>query len=256
MRDFLAKIKELCDLLGAAGCRIPEEDHILYILGGLSHDYDSVIVTVTAKTHDWTVQDVAALLHSFESRLEDPSAQISKINIDGSVPSVNLAHTSGGRKDGFHQGRGGGSNFNRNGGGRGSVFRGGRSGGFRGRGNGRLICQLCQKPGHSSDRCWYRFEPSFMPHPPSHHRAQHQQLHSLQPPSQLHSNQPVSQPQQPPSANLAQSRNASSYYSPSEFNTESSSWYPDSGATHHVSNDLANLNTASEYHGSNSTGHP
>lgn len=95
MRDFLAKIKELCDLLGAAGCRNPEEDHILYILGGLSHDYDSIIVTVTIKTQDWTVQDVAALLHSFESRLEDPSAQISKINIDGSVPSVNLAHTSG-----------------------------------------------------------------------------------------------------------------------------------------------------------------
>lgn len=116
----------------------------------------------------------------------------------------------------------------------------------------RLICQLCQKPGHSSDRCWYRFEQSFMPHSPSHHKAQHQQLHSLQPLSQLHSTEPISQPQQHPSANLAQSCNASSCYSPSEFNTKSSSWYPDSGATHHVSNDLANLNTTSEYHGGNS----
>lgn len=28
-------------------------------------------------------------------------------------------------------------------------------------------------------------------------------------------------------------------------------WYPDSGATNHVTNDLANLNPSAEYHGAN-----
>lgn len=31
--------------------------------------------------------------------------------------------------------------------------------------------------------------------------------------------------------------------------SSSASWYPDSGATHHISNDLSNLNSSTEYHG-------
>lgn len=35
MTDYLNKIKTCCDLLGSAGCRVSNEDHILHILAGL-----------------------------------------------------------------------------------------------------------------------------------------------------------------------------------------------------------------------------
>lgn len=50
MSDYLSNVKSICDVLAASGCRVSEEDQILYILGGLPHDYDPVIVTITAKT--------------------------------------------------------------------------------------------------------------------------------------------------------------------------------------------------------------
>lgn len=43
-----------------------------------------------------------------------------------------------------------------------------------------------------------------------------------------------------------------SHHSPSEYNfdgSSSSAWYPDSGATNHISNNLTNMNVSSEYHG-------
>lgn len=42
---------------------------------------------------------------------------------------------------------------------------------------------------------------------------------------------------------------------PTEYNYDGScttSWYPDSGATNHISNDLSNLNTSVEYNGGTS----
>ena len=67
-----------------------------------------------------------------------------------------------------------------------------------------------------------------------------------------------------PTANVVQARNqnvvqhtappqyAPPQYAPSEYNVDASSstsWYPDSGATNHISNDFGNLNSASEYNG-------
>jgi hypothetical protein len=103
-----------------------------------------------------------------------------------------------------------------------SSNRGGRSN-FnpnRGRGRGqhsysynynRPVCQVCQKPGHTALQCYHRFDNSYT-------------VESTPPMQAL-----LATPQQAPDYN----------------------WYPDSGATHHVTHDLANLNIrADEYQGS------
>ena len=160
-------------------------------------------------------------------------------NTEGSQPVLNLVQQSGQKRDGppynkfdSKGGRGGSRNQ-----------RGGRGRGF-GRGVSKIICQLCEKPGHSAAKCWHRFEQNYTP-----------------PQVQFRGNAPPPQQHQSyfnPSAHLVQSvpRSPSSLFSvgnQSEFNYDSSAstscWYPDSDATHHVSNDLSNLNISSEYNG-------
>uniref|UniRef100_A0A2N9F539 Reverse transcriptase Ty1/copia-type domain-containing protein n=1 Tax=Fagus sylvatica TaxID=28930 RepID=A0A2N9F539_FAGSY len=116
---------------------------------------------------------------------------------------------------------------------KGSSHRGGRGGrstssfcgrsGFhsqRGRGRGRShfppasnrpVCQVCHKPGHVALQYYHRFDNTYQ-------FDNSPQMQAL-----------LATPQQ----------------------TQDSNWYPDSGATHHVTSDLANLNLhADEYHGS------
>ena len=92
MRAFLSQVKSCCDLLGAAGCKISEEDQIMHILSGLGTDYNPVMVTVTSKTEGWTVQDVSAILMSYESRLEEIMS--SSISADASLPSAHLVQSN------------------------------------------------------------------------------------------------------------------------------------------------------------------
>lgn len=59
-------------------------------------------------------------------------------------------------------------------------------GGGRGRARGsplanRPKCQVCNKPGHISLNCWYRFEEDYAPQPPPNHTEASHQNH---PPSQ------------------------------------------------------------------------
>lgn len=112
--------------------------------------------------------------------------------------------------------------------GRGRGFRGGRSWN-----NGtRPQCQLCGKFGHTVWQCYFRFD------------------HNFQNPLQSASNPPP-----PPSAtfhNPAQiaplSHNPRAYIA-APGSVADTSWYPDSGATHHLTFDQRNLITGSEYEG-------
>ena len=129
----------------------------------------------------------------------------------------------------FNGGSGGGRNQ-----------RGGRSGRSFGRNGNKVICQLCDKPGHTAARCWHRLEQNYAP-----------------PQSQPRANNPPQFSYYNPAANLVQAAVRllllpMSVSSPSEYSFEvnsTTSWYPDSGATNHVSNDLNNLNISSEYTG-------
>jgi hypothetical protein len=131
--------------------------------------------------------------------------------VDLSVASANFVH-----KGSSPRGGRGGRSFNST-----SSFRG-RSGfnSQRGRGRGRShfppasnrpVCQVCHKPGHVALQYYHRFDNTYQ-------FDNSPQMQAL-----------LATPQQ----------------------TQDSNWYPDSGATHHVISDLANLNLhADEYHGS------
>ena len=41
--------------------------------------------------------------------------------------------------------------------------RGGRGGRGYGRGGKKIVCQPCEKPGHSAAKCWHRFEQNYTP---------------------------------------------------------------------------------------------
>lgn len=104
MTEYLSKMKSCCDLLRAAGCKIEEEDQILHILSGLGREYDPVMVTITSKVEASTVQEVTALLLSFEARLE--TAKHSPLNLEGSQPTANIANTFESRREGGYPPRG------------------------------------------------------------------------------------------------------------------------------------------------------
>lgn len=48
MKDYLSKMKGYVDFLASCGDAITNEDQILYVLGGIGLEYDSVVVHVTS----------------------------------------------------------------------------------------------------------------------------------------------------------------------------------------------------------------
>ncbi|MED6205623.1 hypothetical protein PIB30_118604 [Stylosanthes scabra] len=114
-----------------------------------------------------------------------------------------------------------------------------RGGGCRGRGAGRFqrggrnswqaprtLCQICGRGGHGAYNCYFRFDQNYTP----------------------------STTQQAPSAPIPYSNSTpppppTSFHQPRAYVTappqlSDSVWYPDSGASHHVTNDLTNFTTA------------
>lgn len=90
--------------------------------------------------------------------------------------------------------------------------------------NNRPACQICGVTCHIAEKCYYRFDPDFVPFLKQGSSSQG----SYKPPSQ----RPVA------AAATANSE------SPND------DWcYPDSGASHHVTSELGNLSLGSEYHG-------
>ena len=77
MREYLTKMKSYADVLASAGHKLTEDDQILHILSGLGHEYDPVVVPITSRSESFPLKDVAALILSFETRLDpacDPIA--------------------------------------------------------------------------------------------------------------------------------------------------------------------------------------
>uniref|UniRef100_A0A2N9F0Q1 Uncharacterized protein n=1 Tax=Fagus sylvatica TaxID=28930 RepID=A0A2N9F0Q1_FAGSY len=132
-------------------------------------------------------------------------------SIDLSTASANFVHKNSSNRGG----RGGhqSTNFSTNRG-RNTIQQ--HKGRGRGRSNyshssNRPFCQVCNKPGHIALQCYHRFDNTYQYDNSS-------QMQAL-----------LATPQQ----------------------TTDPNWYPDSGATHHVTSDLANLNIrADEYQGS------
>jgi hypothetical protein len=67
--DYFHYITRLTDELVVAGQPLNHNDIITYILAGLSHEYDSFVVSISARTDDITLEEIYSLLLTSEARL-------------------------------------------------------------------------------------------------------------------------------------------------------------------------------------------
>ncbi|XP_071680966.1 uncharacterized protein [Lolium perenne] len=191
---YFARMKSLADELAAAGRPLDEEDLVGYLLAGLDDNYNALFAAIGANANEeLTVSDLYAQVNAYDNRMEllHGSAGITNNNNPSSANAAARGRggprgrgnrgnfrRGGGRGNDGDRGydcggdrgydcgydRGGDRGYGRSnqGGGGSSYNNNGRRG--RGRGNGgdrdreRLICQICQKPGHPAWKCWDRYE--------------------------------------------------------------------------------------------------
>ena len=125
--DYFRNMKHLADTLAAIGQPLREEETVSYILAGLGPDYDALVISLTTRNDDITLDEVYSHLLAFEQRHEQHDVEI-VLGTGG--PSANFT----GRQHGGHSNTGGGGGNQQGGGGRGNGGQG-RRGGF-GRGGG------------------------------------------------------------------------------------------------------------------------
>ena len=87
IHDYVLNMKSLADSLNATGQSFTDDDLILYILGGLGPEYDSVVVNLTSRGVHISLAEVQFLLQSQEARIEQLNAAAS----DVVPPSAQLA---------------------------------------------------------------------------------------------------------------------------------------------------------------------
>ncbi|WMV53686.1 hypothetical protein MTR67_047071 [Solanum verrucosum] len=241
MREYLSGIKSLCDSLASCGEQVSNSIHLATILTGLTPEYEPVIVVITASQHHFTVQQVTSVLLDAEARQQDSLIHLSvsanlvsnqaapistKPSLHGLPPYQPPSYQSSPQPT--------------------TRFP------FQGRGRGRA--PPVQQPSHAYPSHHYQPSPSPF-NPPS---STPRQTYS---PSKFAYSQ-ISTPPPFTHNNLDSSHNygngtcfSSSKLTPQAHITtpeivNDSAWYPDSGATHHITNDPSNVNNASHYTGS------
>ncbi|KAL4376167.1 hypothetical protein GQ457_02G011570 [Hibiscus cannabinus] len=247
MQDYTLAIKSTCDLLATCGSPVSDIEHIATILNGLPAEYEPSVAAISASQESLYVDNVVSILIDAESTMEDTSRFPIGINltrfknkqVDGSSN-----HDSHLQDDKHGAARVNSNNNNR----------------FKGR--PRYQCQLCGKLGHLVDRCWHRFDQNFKG--------------VLNRSSNL--NQASSHVSKPQVNNCSCCSNSpEGVYRPSVLpdmvgelgdltvsNVENiqvnaltaggsasyAKWFPDAGATHHVTNSSVNLQHKAAYGGS------
>lgn len=258
--EFIARVRTISESLASIGDPVSHRDLIETVLEALPGEYNAIVASVNSKSEVISLDELESQLLTQESRNE----KFKKAAVTEPV-SVNLTETSAPEPNfqGFSSDAHGNNQFpnaNPNFGGRGQFRdRGGRGGRFRGRGgcfNGNsggrpyVQCQICSKTGHDANYCHFRFS---TPQPdyyspygmqggygyggPSSYGAPFnvwmQNMARAQSPGQF----------RPPSqAGSQKGYPAQAFLIGSEaHNSFSNVWYPDSGATHHVTPDASNL---------------
>ncbi|GMI87432.1 hypothetical protein HRI_002412500 [Hibiscus trionum] len=239
MREYTVKIKEICDLLSLSGHTVSDVEKNATILNGLPAEYAPFVAVVTASREPYTLEGVITVLVDAESRLGDQLDSPVGIHL-----SQYQAGDSGNRSGYIASDRGRGF--------RSGQFRGGR---FRGR--ARPQCQICGKLGHFADSCWHRFDEQYkgtssqQSHPADAPQANNCQYQMVDDENGYEpfvdttvgtANEPDIQQRSDGAAQV----NA---LTTSGVGSSSAWWYPDSGATHHVTHSKSLLHSALPYVG-------
>jgi hypothetical protein len=208
--EYFEKFTGLADILAAVEQPLNDFDHVSFLLAGLNSDYDSFVTSVTTRVDPISIEELYGHLLAHENRIEH----------NNSAPDLSLSGVNFASKGTYSRGgRGGRHSYSSRNTAGGQVYQNSPNN-FRGRGRGRgpqffnrsprPVCQLCNRIGHLATTCYQRPVDS------------HQQDYSPQ----------------------------MQAYCTSSQNPLDSNWYPDSGATHHITSELGNLNVcANEFTG-------
>ncbi|RYR37744.1 hypothetical protein Ahy_A09g042626 [Arachis hypogaea] len=197
------------------GSPITSEKHIKIILKGLNEDYQVLFLIINSKPEAFSLSEVETLFLTHEDMLKNFR------KLESLVAQTNLTQSqSGGRK-----GRGG--RFNR--------------GGWNSFDSNRPQYQVCGRIGHLAWYYFHKFDHNFSS-PSQSQSARSTFSHNS---SRNSSSQPSTRASTlPPPSN--------SFHNPIVCTAIPSSvtddaWYPDTGASHHVTHDQSNLLFSSEY---------
>ncbi|KAG8479763.1 hypothetical protein CXB51_029589 [Gossypium anomalum] len=226
VKEYLAKVKTLCDNLIAAGSPISEQEQVSIILAGLSMEYESIRIFASAT--QVSLDLLTEMLFDCEAR---QLALLTEIPLQANLVSHHKQATDG--KSGTtanyqqeykpaHRRHGRGWSRTR-----------GRANG-RGWSRSRPQCQLCGKVGHLVQTCYHRFDETFSGVSTTQQMSVN--CHQVQ--------------NQDGSSTRPCSHDCNSCWQPSLQSSGSDQvWYPDSGATNHITPNITSLANAAPYTG-------
>ncbi|KAL5772664.1 hypothetical protein ACOSQ2_012588 [Xanthoceras sorbifolium] len=70
MSEYLMKKKSIMDALAFAGHKLSDDDKFMYILRGLSQEYDPLVISVTSVPGNYSIPELTSTLLTHEARLE------------------------------------------------------------------------------------------------------------------------------------------------------------------------------------------
>ncbi|KAK0602720.1 hypothetical protein LWI29_036303 [Acer saccharum] len=218
--EYMDRIRLLTDELSLIQQPMSDRAIIGCVLDGLDLDYDVVVNTVQTMSAPPSFEEIYSMLLNREKRLEvyhspSPNQSTTAFFTSGNR-SVNQGTNNRGHSRGINRGRSSSRGYRANG-------RGHRA---NGRGHGgrttnshiqpakssqdsSIVCQICTKPGHGALTCCHRANFSY-------------------------------QPDDLPAAFSAMNLSNQSY---------DPTWFPDTGATHHMTADDSNFINRKDYHG-------
>jgi len=286
--EFIARIRSISESLMSIGDPVPHHDLIETVLEALPEEFNHIVATVNSQAEVVSLDELESQLLTQEARNEkfkkalavDATASVNLTHSE--IPGEKNGHNQVQAGFNFDQNSNPNSNnssqyfnsgFGGRNGARGRGFRGGR---FRGRGGrsfgkGSIQCQICYKTGHDASICYHRLSV-----PPQYEgygnygggfggnfgsgssgygsaggygipsnvwmqgAAQRNPSNSLRPPFSPQFGNP-----RPPTPQAYLTGNEST-----NSNSFNNGWYPDYGATHHVTPDATNLMDAASFSGS------
>lgn len=222
--EFVLQVRNIADALHAAGQTLSDDKVVMHLLGGLGSEFESVVVNLTTRPPLPSFTEVHSILQTHEMRLFQASASAQLVSTHGNSvnPTTNVAFkenksNSGGKQKGKQK------FYNKS----------------------KVFCQICGKNNHTALKCYKRFD------------------HQYQGPENNQSsgnNASGSQSSNGYQAHFSQASTSYSSPNPMSFTSNDScdtssqhatgsEWFVDSGATHHITSALGNMQLQTPYKG-------
>jgi hypothetical protein len=150
--EYITKMKNLANEMASAKKRVDDKELAPYILAGLDEEYNPVVFALLARVEPVSIAEAHSQLLTFENRMN--------LMHGGHQASVNAARRGRGGPGPRGRGR---SDRGHGGFGRGYGSQRGAPRSVRRPQNRRSdkVCQVCERTGHTTMDCWYRYDESY-----------------------------------------------------------------------------------------------